>query len=131
MIEEVRFNADGLVPVIAQDAHDGTILMLAWANKEALEETLETGFGTYFSRSRQKLWRKGEQSGNRQKVFEVLLDCDGDSVIYKVEQKRKHCLSYRPQELLLPQLGRQRLERECSCPEVSGRDVRQGTSLKE
>lgn len=87
MIEEVRFNADGLVPVIAQDAHDGTILMLAWANKEALEETLETRFGTYFSRSRQKLWRKGEQSGNRQKVFEVLLDCDGDSVIYKVEQK--------------------------------------------
>jgi len=66
---------------------NGTILMLAWANKEALEETLETGFGTYFSRSRQKLWRKGEQSGNRQKVFEVLLDCDGDSVIYKVEQK--------------------------------------------
>ena len=57
------------------------------AGREALEETLETGFGTYFSRSRQKLWRKGEQSGNRQKVFEVLLDCDGDSVIYKVEQK--------------------------------------------
>ena len=69
MIEEVRFNLDGLVPVIAQDAHDGTILMLAWANKEALEETLRTGFGTYFSRSRQKLWR------------------NGDSVIYKVEQK--------------------------------------------
>ena len=87
MIEEVRFNLDGLVSVIAQDAHDGTILMLAWANKEALEETLRTGFGTYFSRSRQKLWRKGEESGNRQKIFEILLDCDGDSVIYKVEQK--------------------------------------------
>lgn len=69
MIEEVRFNLDGLVPVIAQDAHDGTILMLAWANKEALEETLRTGFGTYFSRSRQKLWRKGEESGNRQKIL--------------------------------------------------------------
>ena len=96
MIEEVRFNADGLVPVIAQDAHDGTILMLAWANKEALEETLETGFGTYFSRSRQKLWRKGEQSGNRQKVFEVLLDCDGDSVIYHGRDERRGTPGYFP-----------------------------------
>lgn len=69
MIEEVRFNADGLVPVIAQDAHDGTILMLAWANKEALEETLESRFGTYFSRSRQKLWRKGDKAGTVKNVL--------------------------------------------------------------
>ena len=87
MIEEVRFNADGLVPVIAQDAHDGTILMLAWANKEALEETLETGFGTYFSRSRQKLWRKGEQSGNRQKVFEVCSTVTGTPLFTKLSKK--------------------------------------------
>lgn len=68
MIEEVRF-LDGLVPVIAQDAHDGTILMLAWANKEALEETLRTGFGTYFSRSRQKLWRKGRRERQSSENF--------------------------------------------------------------
>ncbi|ANU67160.1 phosphoribosyl-AMP cyclohydrolase [Turicimonas muris] len=85
-IDEIHFDAKGLVPVIAQDAKDGTILMLAWANKEALEETVKTGRGTYFSRSRSKLWRKGEESGNIQKVSEILLDCDCDAVIYKVEQ---------------------------------------------
>ena len=85
-IDEIHFDSKGLVPVIAQDAKDGTILMLAWANKEALEETVKTGRGTYFSRSRSKLWRKGEESGNIQKVSEILLDCDGDAVIYKVEQ---------------------------------------------
>ncbi len=85
-IDEIHFDSKGLVPVIAQDAEDGTILMLAWANKEALEETVKTGRGTYFSRSRSKLWRKGEESGNIQKVSEILLDCDGDAVIYKVEQ---------------------------------------------
>ena len=61
-IDEIHFDSKGLVPVIAQDAKDGTILMLAWANKEALEETVKTGRGTYFSRSRSKLWRKGEES---------------------------------------------------------------------
>lgn len=85
-IDEIHFDAKGLVPVIAQDAKDGTILMLAWSNKEALEETVKTGRGTYFSRSRSKLWRKGEESGNIQKVSEILLDCDGDAVIYKVDQ---------------------------------------------
>lgn len=87
MIEEVKFNESGLVPVIAQDASDGTVLMLAWANREAIEETIKSGFGTYYSRSRQKLWRKGEESGNRQSVREVCLDCDGDALIYKVEQQ--------------------------------------------
>ena len=85
-IDEIHFDSKGLVPVIAQDAKDGTILMLAWANKEALEETVKTGRGTYFSRFRSKLWRKGEESGNIQKVSEILLDCDGDAVIYKVDQ---------------------------------------------
>lgn len=85
-IDEVTFNDAGLVPVIAQDKDSGRVLMLAWANKEALEETVRTGRGVYFSRSRQKLWRKGEESGNVQKVHEVRLDCDGDAVIYVVTQ---------------------------------------------
>ncbi|MBQ8828539.1 MAG: phosphoribosyl-AMP cyclohydrolase [Burkholderiaceae bacterium] len=86
IIKEVKFNDDGLVPVIAQDATDGRVLMLAWANQEALEETIQTGYGTYFSRSRQKLWRKGEESGNRQKISSIQLDCDGDAILYLVEQ---------------------------------------------
>lgn len=85
-IDEVTFNDAGLVPVIAQDKDSGRVLMLAWANREALEETVRTGRGVYFSRSRQKLWRKGEESGNVQKVHEVRLDCDGDAVIYVVTQ---------------------------------------------
>jgi phosphoribosyl-AMP cyclohydrolase len=75
------------VPVIAQDADSGRVLMLAWANREALLETVATGRGVYFSRSRGKLWRKGESSGNVQIVRSVELDCDGDAVLYKVEQK--------------------------------------------
>lgn len=85
-IDEVTFNDAGLVPVIAQDKDSGRVLMLAWANRQALEETVRTGRGVYFSRSRQKLWRKGEESGNVQKVHEVRLDCDGDAVIYVVTQ---------------------------------------------
>ena len=85
-LESVKFNDKGLVPVIAQDAQSGRVLMLAWANAEALEETVRTGRGVYFSRSRGKLWRKGEESGNVQLVREVRLDCDGDAVLYKVEQ---------------------------------------------
>ena len=76
----------GLVPVIAQDWQSGEVLMLAYADKEAFEETLSTGKAVYFSRSRGKLWRKGEQSGNFQIVKEILVDCDRDSLIYKVEQ---------------------------------------------
>lgn len=83
--DKIKFDEKGLVPVIAQNS-DGTVLMLAWANAEAIEETERTGFATYFSRSRQKLWRKGEESGNRQKVLSIDLDCDGDCLIYKVEQ---------------------------------------------
>lgn len=84
-IESVSFNEKGLVPVIAQDAADGRVLMLAWANREALLETVQSGFATYFSRSRNRLWRKGEESGNRQKIIRIQLDCDGDSVLYLVE----------------------------------------------
>lgn len=85
-LEEIRFDADGLVPVVAQDAGSGRVLMLAWANAGALAETVASGQAVYFSRSRGKLWRKGEESGHRQRVQEVRLDCDGDVVLYRVEQ---------------------------------------------
>jgi phosphoribosyl-AMP cyclohydrolase len=85
-LAEVRFDADGLVPVIAQDVDGGRVLMVAWANREALEETVRTGRAVYWSRSRSRLWRKGEESGHTQQVREMRLDCDGDVVLYAVEQ---------------------------------------------
>ena len=85
-LDDVKFNDAGLVPVVAQSVTDGRVLMLAWANREALEETARTRRGVYFSRSRQKLWRKGEESGNVQQVHDIRLDCDGDAVLYVVEQ---------------------------------------------
>jgi phosphoribosyl-AMP cyclohydrolase len=78
--------AGGLVPAIAQDAATGQVLMLAWMNREAFDETVRTGQACYFSRSRGKLWRKGETSGHVQHVREVLIDCDADTVLLKVEQ---------------------------------------------
>ena len=79
-------SSNGLLPAVAQDYRTGEVLMLAWINQEAWEKTLETGFATYFSRSRQKLWIKGEESGNLQKIREILVDCDEDAVIYRIEQ---------------------------------------------
>jgi phosphoribosyl-AMP cyclohydrolase len=76
----------GLLPAIAQDAASGAVLMMAWMNQEAYEETLRTGRAVYFSRSRNRLWRKGEESGNVQQVHEVLLDCDADTILLKVHQ---------------------------------------------
>lgn len=76
----------GLVPAIAQDADTGEVLMLAWMNQEAFEETLRTQRACYFSRSRDKLWRKGEESGHFQEVREVLVDCDADTILLKVHQ---------------------------------------------
>jgi len=76
----------GLVPAIAQDADTGEVLMLAWMNREAFEETVKTGRAVYFSRSRNKLWRKGEESGNVQVVRGIYLDCDADSILLKVHQ---------------------------------------------
>jgi phosphoribosyl-AMP cyclohydrolase len=84
-LDDVRFDERGLVTVIAQDAASGRVLMVAWANAEALDETATTGEAVYFSRSRGRLWRKGEESGHRQHVREVRLDCDGDAVLYRVE----------------------------------------------
>ena len=86
MIELDFSRSGGLIPAIAQDAATGEILMQAWINERAFRETLMTGFATYYSRSRRQLWRKGESSGCRQKIVEVLVDCDSDSVIYRVEQ---------------------------------------------
>jgi phosphoribosyl-AMP cyclohydrolase len=79
--------AGGLVPAIAQDAGTGQVLMLAWMNREAYEETVRTGQACYYSRSRGKLWRKGEESGNVQLVREVYIDCDADTILLKVEQR--------------------------------------------
>src|SRR5262249_34353156 len=76
----------GLVPAIAQDAATGQVLMLAWMNREAYEETLRTGRAVYFSRSRNKLWRKGEESGHVQEVREIFVDCDADTILLKVHQ---------------------------------------------
>src|SRR5437763_8696680 len=78
--------AGGLIPAVAQDAATGTVLMLAWMNREAFEETLRTGRAVYFSRSRNRLWRKGEESGNVQEVREIYLDCDNDTILLKVNQ---------------------------------------------
>ena len=85
-LDAVKWDARGLVPAIAQDAATGEILMVAWMNREALEETARTLHGVYFSRSRNKLWRKGEESGHVQNVREIRLDCDNDVVLLKIEQ---------------------------------------------
>ena len=85
-LESVKWNADGLVPVIAQDASSGRVLMLAWMNREALRATLDSGNAVYWSRSRGRLWRKGEESGHVQKVREMRLDCDEDALLLRVEQ---------------------------------------------
>ena len=86
-LEQIQWNQDGLVPAIAQDAESGTVLMMAWMNRKALAETIKTKHAVYWSRSRQKLWRKGEESGHTQSVQEVRLDCDNDVVLMKVLQK--------------------------------------------
>ncbi|MBM4199775.1 MAG: phosphoribosyl-AMP cyclohydrolase [Gammaproteobacteria bacterium] len=98
-LDEVTWNRDGLVPVVAQEAATGDVLMVAWMNREALALTLAEGYAVYWSRSRNRVWRKGEESGHRQKIHEIRLDCDGDTVLLKVAQAggiachtgRHHC----------------------------------------
>jgi len=85
-VEQVKWDAAGLVPVIAQDAASGNVLMFAWMNREALEKTAECGEAVYWSRSRNKLWHKGEESGHLQKVKALRLDCDNDVILLKIEQ---------------------------------------------
>ena len=98
----LRFNDDGLVTVVTQEQATGEILMLAFANAEAVQQTLDTGVATYYSRSRQSLWVKGETSGYTQQIKEVRVDCDGDALLYSVEapgpachQLRRSCFSHR------------------------------------
>jgi phosphoribosyl-ATP pyrophosphohydrolase/phosphoribosyl-AMP cyclohydrolase len=90
-LSAVKFGADGLVPVVTQESRSGDVLMVAYANREALDRTLSTGLAHYFSRSRGKLWQKGETSDHVQHVTEVRLDCDGDAVLYRVEQTGPAC----------------------------------------
>ncbi|MDC3267754.1 phosphoribosyl-AMP cyclohydrolase [bacterium] len=85
-LDQIQWNDQGLVPVITQDAGSGRVLTQAWVNREALKTTVSEGRAVYWSRSRSKLWRKGEESGMVQKLVEVLLDCDNDSLCYRVEQ---------------------------------------------
>ena len=85
-LDEVKWDADGLVPAITQDAASGKVLTLAWMNREALTATRDEGRAVYWSRSRRKLWRKGEESGHVQRLVDVRLDCDGDAVLLLVEQ---------------------------------------------
>ena len=90
-LSAVRFGPDGLVPVVAQERRSGDVLMVAYADREALERTHSTGLAHYFSRSRKTLWRKGESSGHEQRVAEIRLDCDGDTILYRVEQTGPAC----------------------------------------
>ncbi len=85
-LAQVVFDSSGLIPAIAQDATSGQILMVAWMNAESLAETAQTGRAVFWSRSRKRLWRKGEESGHVQRVLELRLDCDGDVILLKVEQ---------------------------------------------
>jgi len=90
-LSSVVFDEHGLVPAIAQDAKTGAVLMLAWMNREVLEKTLATGAVTYWSRSRKSVWTKGETSGHTQRLVEAWIDCDGDAILLKVEQKGPAC----------------------------------------
>ncbi len=85
-LNEIRWDEQGLVPVIAQDAGNGEVLMFAWMNREALTRTVATGEAVYWSRSRSKLWHKGEESGHVQKVAEIRVDCDNDVILLRIEQ---------------------------------------------
>lgn len=101
-----KWNEQGLIPVIAQEADTGEVLMLAWMNAEALAKTLETGEAVYWSRSRQSLWRKGATSGNTQTLVDACLDCDGDTLLLQVKQQgdgachtgRRTCFFYHPED---------------------------------
>jgi len=95
-ISRIRFNEDGLVPVITQDSVSKEVLMLAWMNVAAVQLTIDTGRGTYFSRSRNKIWVKGEESGNSQAVRSVRADCDGDTLLLLVEQRGPACHTGNP-----------------------------------
>ncbi len=91
LLSAIKFNEAGLVPAIAQDATTDRVLMMAWMNEEAVRQTLATGFAHYYSRSRQKQWKKGESSGHVQMVADIFLDCDGDTLLLKIDQTGPAC----------------------------------------
>ncbi len=108
-LNKVNWSEDGLVPAIAQEAGTGKVLMFAWMNREALQLTVDTGHAVYWSRSRKKIWHKGEESGHKQKVVEIRLDCDEDVVLLTVEQIGGiACHTGRP-PLFLPETGKWRM----------------------
>jgi phosphoribosyl-AMP cyclohydrolase len=86
-LDEIRWTADGLIPAIAQDSQTGKVLMFAWMNRESLQLTVDEGYAVYWSRSRGKLWRKGEESGHKQKIVHIQLDCDEDVLLLSIEQE--------------------------------------------
>ena len=90
-IDELKFDKDGLIPAIAQDADNGEVLMVAWMNREAVADTFAKGLAHYYSRSRKKQWLKGEESGHVQRVVEVRADCDGDVLLLKIRQESGAC----------------------------------------
>lgn len=91
MLKTLSFNAEGLIPAIAQQYNSGEVLMMAWMNRQSIEETLHTGRVCYWSRSRSKLWRKGESSGQIQILIEMRIDCDGDTLLLQVDQTGPAC----------------------------------------
>jgi len=86
-LDEIRWTVDGLIPAIAQDVETGKVLMFAWMNRESLQLTVDEGYAVYWSRSRGKLWRKGEESGHKQKIVHIQLDCDEDVILLSIEQE--------------------------------------------
>jgi phosphoribosyl-AMP cyclohydrolase len=86
-LDDIRWTAEGLIPAIAQDAETGKVLMFAWMNRESLQLTVDEGYAVYWSRSREKLWRKGEESGHKQKIVHIQLDCDEDVILLSIEQE--------------------------------------------
>ncbi|WAR44683.1 phosphoribosyl-AMP cyclohydrolase [Methylomonas rapida] len=86
-LDEIQWTEDGLVPVIAQQHDTGRVVMFAWMNRESLRFSVEEGYAVYWSRSRQRLWRKGEESGHRQKIIDIQLDCDADVILIKIAQE--------------------------------------------
>ncbi len=112
---KLKFNKDGLIPVIVQDYKSGEVLMLAYMNQQAFDETMRIRKGVFYSRSREKLWIKGESSGHIQLVKEILIDCDVDTVLLKVEQKGGACHTgfyscfyrqYNPEKKTLKEIGK-------------------------
>ena len=91
LFQALRFDANGLVPAIAQQHDNGEVLMMAWMSRESIQETLESGRACYWSRSRQALWRKGEQSGHAQRLVDFRIDCDGDTILLLVDQTGAAC----------------------------------------